>query len=117
MIGQVDYAIVYFNKAKGCKYPSIAVIHRKHPAVRMNISVFGLGAPKGNEIVISRLRLVSLEDTVVYVSEQQYLIGHISHRSISVSLFYRYSGLCQAQSRIPASTSETVLLNRADCQA
>ena len=29
-------------------------------------SVFGFGSPQGHELIISRLRLKSLEDTVVY---------------------------------------------------
>jgi hypothetical protein len=33
----------------------------------MNSLVFGWGGQKGDEIIISRLRLKSLEDTVVYV--------------------------------------------------
>ncbi|CAF0740905.1 unnamed protein product [Adineta steineri] len=69
-MGNVDYAIVYFNKGK---------------------SFFGLGGPKGNEIVISNLRLKSVEDTIIY------------------------SGLCQTNTKISAYTSQTVLLDRSDC--
>lgn len=36
------------------------------------ISVFGLGAPKSNEIVLSRLRVQSLGDIDVYVIENIY---------------------------------------------
>ncbi|CAF1041590.1 unnamed protein product [Rotaria sp. Silwood1] len=69
-LGKVDYAIVHFNKAK---------------------NFFGWGAEKGNEIVISRLRLKSLEDSVIY------------------------SGLCETHTKIEAHAFETVLLNRSDC--
>ncbi|CAF4626709.1 unnamed protein product, partial [Rotaria sp. Silwood2] len=44
-LGKVDYAVVYFQKVK---------------------ILFGWGGPKADEIVISRLRIKSLEDTVVY---------------------------------------------------
>ncbi|CAF4007835.1 unnamed protein product, partial [Adineta steineri] len=43
-LGKLDYAIVYFHKAK---------------------TLFGWGGQKGDEIIISRLRIRSLEDTLV----------------------------------------------------
>ncbi|CAF0926951.1 unnamed protein product [Adineta ricciae] len=70
-LGQVDYAIVYFNKAK---------------------SLFGWGGPKADEIVVSNLRLKSVEDPIVY------------------------TGLCGAKTKVAAYTSETILLNRDDCR-
>ncbi|CAF3013108.1 unnamed protein product [Rotaria sp. Silwood2] len=67
-LGKVDYAIVQFNKAK---------------------SFFGWGSEKGNAIAISRLRLKSIEDSVV--------------------------GLCATHTKIAAHASEIVLLDRSDC--
>ncbi|CAF0756734.1 unnamed protein product [Rotaria sordida] len=69
-LGKVDYAIVHFNKAK---------------------SLFGWGGEKGNDIIISQLRLKSIEDSVVY------------------------SGLCETHTKIATHTSETVLLDPVDC--
>jgi hypothetical protein len=70
-IGQVDYAVVYFNKIK--------------PA-------WLFGGERGDEIVMSRLRLKSLEDTLVY------------------------SGPCETSTTIAAYKPETFLLHRFDCQ-
>ncbi|CAF0989739.1 unnamed protein product [Rotaria sp. Silwood1] len=58
----------------------------------MIILVFGWGGPKADEIVISRLRIKSLEDTVIL------------------------SGGCDTSIKVAAYTSETLLLNRFDCQ-
>ncbi|CAF0827221.1 unnamed protein product [Rotaria sordida] len=70
-LGKVDYAVIYFQK---------------------KILAFGWGGPAANEIVVSRLRLKSLEDTVVL------------------------SGRCDASTKVAAYTSEPLLLNRFDCQ-
>ncbi|CAF1126987.1 unnamed protein product [Adineta steineri] len=69
-LGKLDYAIVYFHKAK---------------------TLFGWGGQKGDEIIISRLRIRSLEDTLVY------------------------SGRCDTSTSVAAYTSQTLLLNRFDC--
>ncbi|CAF0991636.1 unnamed protein product [Rotaria magnacalcarata] len=69
-LGKVDYVMIYFQKAK---------------------AIFGWGGQKGDEILVSRLRLKSLEDTVIY------------------------SGLCETTTKVAAYSTETLLLNRFDC--
>jgi hypothetical protein len=72
--------------------------------------VFGWGGQKGDEIIISRLRLKSLEDSTTYV----YSLLEIFSRICSFS-FNRYSALCETSTKVTAFTSETLLLNRFDC--
>ena len=62
-LGRIDYAIVYFNKAKGGAYRSTT--DSKDEIKRILFPVFGFGSPQGHELIISRLRVKSLEDTVV----------------------------------------------------
>lgn len=71
--------------------------------------VFGWGGQKGNEVVVSRVRLRSLEDTLVYVKKK------IIDSFTALILFYSYSGRCDTSTTISAYTSQVVLLNRLDC--
>ena len=60
-LGRVDYVIVYFSKVKQCMFLPWTKAMHQHKI----LLVLGFGGQKANEVVISRLRIKSLEDSVV----------------------------------------------------
>lgn len=62
-LSKIDYAVVYFNKAKTRTYSRTNYNYLK---ILLNILVLHWGSDN-NEIIISRLRIKSAEDSIVYV--------------------------------------------------